>query len=88
MNNKILDFKHFKGQVEKKDYYSVLSFSQLINEAYDAIEKMGREEKANTEAMNDTRLLLLEFIHRLDKISSSYSESLHSLKGQVEGLLK
>ncbi|MDH5581787.1 MAG: hypothetical protein OEY33_07755 [Bdellovibrionales bacterium] len=87
MENKVLKFKNYKKQLEKKDYYKVLSYNQLINEAHEALNKMGRED-ADNELLTDTRLLLLEFIARLDKISTSYSKSIYSLKGKIEDLLK
>ncbi|MFZ9000509.1 MAG: hypothetical protein ACO20H_04355 [Bacteriovoracaceae bacterium] len=87
MEKNILKLKNYKDQIEKKDYYKVLSFNQLINEAHQALNKMG-ENETDSQLFSDTRLLLLEFISRLDKISDSYSKSIYSLKGKIEHLLR
>lgn len=80
---KIFNLNDYKTQVDKRSYYSVLSFHQLINEAQLALSKM-KDEDLDQDVLFESKLLLQEFVQRLDQISIEYSQSLELFKGQIE----
>ena len=78
-----LDSKRIKQN--KKKYFSILSFNQIINEAQTHLDKI-QFENFNSEVLNDSRLIVSELKKRLDQFSLDYTKSIENLEKNFKDL--
>jgi len=85
---KIVNLNDWKGKKSQdnslKNYYSALSFNQLISEATEALNKIKNSDELDRELLLKSKLLLQEFNLRIESLSNGYTTSLKGIRFKVE----